>query len=200
MSLLSKLFGARTSSVRTTVNRPLRLSEPTIGFLNLSGTAAAQLLEADSRALGSLFSQTRVSDTLPPPQCDVLFIYCSLNPQGNATDATLSPRNLIKAARAYIAVFASENDPNAYIKCMRKRTDWGANIVMVVNRNGEKFAQFFTRLFTAMYEGQTMPMAWIQLAPQGPSPKHDENPSSIFSAEAGHITFARSADNTSRGR
>jgi hypothetical protein len=135
----------------------------------------------------------------PHQGCDVLFIYCNLRPEADASDPIASPRNLIKAARAYIAVFASENDPKAYVERMGKRTDWGANIVVVLNRNGDKFAPFFQHLFTAMFEGQSMPMAWVQLAPQGPSPRQDENPGSIFAAEAGHVTFARSANDRWRG-
>jgi hypothetical protein len=199
MGLLSKLFGSPTRSVRTTVNRPLEIQDPTIGFLNLCGEDGVPLLEDDKRALGPLFSQTKVSDRLPPPQCDVLFIYCTLNLEAGVSDPIASPRSLIKAACAYIAVFASENDGKAYIARMGKRTDWGANIVMVLNRNGDKFAAFFQHLFAAMFEGQSMPMAWVQLAPQGPSPKHDEMPSSIFAAEAGHVTFARTANNRWRG-
>jgi hypothetical protein len=110
-----------------------------------------------------------------------------------------SPRDLIKAAHAYIAVFASENDSNAYIKRMGRRTDWGANVVMVLDRNGDKFAAFFQKLFTEMFEGQTMPIAWVGLAPQGHSPRHADNPSSIFAAEAGHVTFNRTANNSWKG-
>src|SRR5215469_16245809 len=102
MSLLSKLFGSRTSSVRTTVTQPLKIHDPTIGFLNLCGEAGAGLLEADKQALGPLFSQTKVSDRLPPPPCDVLFIYCTLRPEADALDPIASPRDLIKAARAYV--------------------------------------------------------------------------------------------------
>jgi hypothetical protein len=199
MNFLSKLFGGRALTVRTTVNRPLRIQDPTIGFLNLCGESGARLLEADKQALGPLFGQTKVSDTLPPPQCQVLFIYCKLSPEADASDQIASPRDLIKSAHAYIAVFAFENGGNAYIKRMGKRADWGANIVMVLNRNGDKFAVFFKHLFAAMFEGQTMPVAWVQLAPQGPSPKHDDMPSSIFAAEAGHVTFSRTGNNLRRG-
>src|SRR5262249_36578792 len=159
MSLFSKLFGGGGSAATTTVRRPLKIQDPTVGFLNLSGEAGARLLEADKQALGPLFGQVRVSDSLPPPQCEVLFIYSRLSPQADASDPIGSPRDLIKSAHAYIAVFASENDPNAYIKRMGKRGEWGANLVMVINRNGDKFAPFFERLFTSMFEGQTMPMA-----------------------------------------
>ena len=191
MSLFSKLFGRSTVSVRTTVSRPLKIQNPTIGFLNLSAATGAALLEADQRALGPLFSETRVSDGGPVPQCDVLFIYCRLSTEADAPGSVASPRELIKSARAYIAVFALENDSKAYIKRIGKRTDWGANIVMVLNRNGDRFAAFFQQLFAAMFAGQTMPMAWVRLAPQGPSPKHDEMPSSLFAAGAGHVTFTR---------
>jgi len=199
VGLLSKLFGSPTRSVRTTINRPLEIQDPTIGFLNLCGEPGLLLLEADKQALAPLFSQTKVSDKLPPPQCDVLFIYCNLNLEAGASDPIASPRSLIKEARAYIAVFASENGAKAYMARMGKRTDWGANIVMVLNRNGEKFAAFFQQLFTAMFEGQSMPMTWVQLATQGSSPKHDENPGSIFAAAAGHVTFARTSNNRWRG-
>jgi len=199
VSLFSKLFGGIASAVTATLTRPLRIQDPSIGFLNLCGESGARLLEADKQALGPLFSQVRVSDSLPPPQCEVLFIYCRLSPQADASDPISSPRGVIKSARAYIAVFALENDPNAYIQRMGKRTDWGANIVMVTNRNGDRFAAFFQQLFTAMFKGQTMPMAWVQIAPQGPSLKHAENPSSIFAAEAGHVTFARTSNNRWRG-
>ena len=199
MSLFSKLFGSRASTITTTVSRPLKIHDPTIGFLNLRGETGALLLEADKGALGSLFSRTKVSDALPPPQCDVLFIYCSLDPQADASVPIASPRDLIKSARASVAIFASENDSSLYIKRMGNRTDWAANIVMVINRNGDKFPAFFRQLFTAMFEGRTMPMAWVQVAPQGPAAKHSENPSSIFAAEAGHVTFIRSADHRGNG-
>jgi len=191
MSLLSKLLGRRSWSVHTTLDRPLEIHGPTIGFLNLSGAAGARLLEADKCALGPLFSETRVSNGLPPPHCDVLFIYWKLNPEADAPGLAVFPRDVIRAAHAYIAVFALENDSKVYIEHIGKRSDWGANIVMVLDRNGDKFAGFFARLFAAMFENQSMLMAWIQLAPQGPSPKHAEMPSSILTAEAGHITFNR---------
>lgn len=180
MGLLSKLFGGAARSVSSTLTKPLKVQDPTIGFLNLSGHAGAALMDLDQRALGPLFSQVRVSHELPPPQCEVLFVYCDMIADGASSRAVTSPRDLIKAAGACVAVFASENDGNAYIKRMGKRTDWGANIVMVLNRNGDRFAAFFRQLFTAMFEGQSMPTAWVRLAPQGNSPKHAENPSSIF--------------------
>jgi hypothetical protein len=190
MGFLSALFGGGTSTVRTTVDRPLEIHNPVIGFLNLLGPAGSQLSEADQRVLGPLFTHTQVSDGLPP-RCNVLFIYCTLNARADAPAPTAAPRDLIKAAGAHVAVFASENDSNAYIKCLGRRTDWGANIVMVLDRNGEKFALFFSRLFAEMFRGRSMLLAWGNLAPQGPGAAHSELPSAILAAEAGHITFRK---------
>jgi hypothetical protein len=133
-----------------------------------------------------------VSERLPPPLCDVLFVYGSWSPEAQFSQAIASPRNPIKAAHAYIAVFASENDPNAYIEHIGKRTDCSANIVMVLKRRDDNFAAFIHNLFAAMFEGQTMTMAWVRLAPQQPtSPEHAALPSTIFAAEAGHVAFHR---------
>jgi hypothetical protein len=66
-----------------------------------------------------------------------------VEPRPDASESIASPHDLIKSARAYIAVFASENESKAYIHCMGKRADWGANIVMVPNCKDDKFAAFF---------------------------------------------------------
>jgi hypothetical protein len=190
MGFLSKLFGGETSTVTTTVGRPLEIHDPVIGFLNLLGPAGSQLSDADQHVFGPLFKHIQVSDKLPP-RCEVLFIYCNVKAQGDASTPLSTPRDLIKAAGAYIAVFASENDSNAYIKCVGKRTDWGANIVMVLERNSDKFALFFSRLFAEMFEGRSMLLAWGDLAPQGPSAKHGDLPRTVLAAEVGHITFQR---------
>jgi hypothetical protein len=183
----SKLFGAGARPVRTTGTHPFQIRNPVIGFLNLSGQSSSQLMDADLRALGPLFIHTQTSDT-DPPRCDVLFAYCDLSAPRQPIAA---PRDLIKVAGAYIAVFASENTSDDYIKRIGKRSDWSANVVMVLNRNGEKFPIFFSHLFAEMFKGRSMLMVWMELAPQGPSPRHADNPSAILDAEAGHITFLR---------
>jgi hypothetical protein len=190
LGFLSELFGGGTSTFTTNVGRPLEIHDRVIGFLNLLGPTGSQLSEADQHVLGPLFKHIQVSDKLPP-RCEVLFIYCNLNAQGDASMPSSTPRDLIRAAGAYIAVFASENDSNAYIKCLGRRTDWGANIVMVLERNGDKFALFFSRLFAEIFKGRSMLLAWGDLAPQGPSAKHGDLPSTILAAEAGHITFRK---------
>jgi hypothetical protein len=188
MNILSRLFARdRQSSVqRTTADRPLRIENPTIGFLNQAGAAGALLSEADQRLLSPLFKEVRTSEDLPP-RCDVLFLYCTVNVQGAISAPAI--RELIKSAGAYVAVIASENSADAYIKSVGRRTDWSANIVMIVNRKDDKFALFFHRLFAEMFKGRSMLMVWAELAPQIPGSAHSDVPDSIMAAEAGHITF-----------
>jgi hypothetical protein len=190
VAFLSQRFGARRSSIqRTTSERALRIDGPVVGFLNLDGSKHTLLSEADQRAIGLVFKEARVSKTVPP-RCHVLFIYWTAGAPAPTSPVAL--RELIKAAGAYIAIFACENDSEAYIEHLGRRTDWGANIVMVLDRKGESFCLFLSQLFQKMFEGRSMLEAWTELAPQRPSIKTHDVPDAILAAEAGHITFSRS--------
>jgi hypothetical protein len=186
MNFLARLLsrGRQSSIQKTTADRPLRIANPAIGFLNHSGAAGALLSQADQRILSPLFNEVRTSEDLPP-RCDVLFLYCIISGQ----EPTPGIRELIKNAGAHLAVIASENSADAYIKSVGRRTDWSANIAMVVNRKGDKFGLFFHRLFAEMFKGRSMLMVWAELAPQIPGSGHSDAPDSIMVAEAGHITF-----------
>jgi|SRR5579859_49947 len=188
MNFLTRLFarGHQSSVQGTTADRPLRIANPTIGFLNHAGTAGALLSQADQRVLSPLFKVLRTSENFPP-RCDVLFLYCNINPEGPTSAPAI--RELIKRAGAHVAVIASENSADAYIKNVGRHTDWSANIAMVVNRKDDKFGLFFHRLFAEMFKGRSMLMVWAELAPQIPGRTHTEVPDSIMAAEAGHITF-----------
>jgi hypothetical protein len=188
MTFLSRLFsrGAKSSFQRTTADRPLRIANPAIGFLNHAGVGGGLLSQADQRVLSPLFKVVKTSDDLTP-RCDVLFLYCTINVEGPIPTPAI--RELIKSAGAYVAVIASENSADAYIKSVGRRTDWSANIAMIVNRKDDKFALFFYRLFAEMFKGRSMLMVWAELAPQIPGSAHSDVPDSIMAAEAGHVTF-----------
>jgi hypothetical protein len=188
MNVLSRLFsrGRQSSVQRTTADRPLRIENPAIGFLNHAGAAGASLSQADQRVLSPLFKVLKTSEDVPP-RCDVLFLYRTINVQEPISTPAI--RELIKSAGAYVAVVASENSADAYIKSVGRRTDWSANIVMVVNRKDDKFGLFFHRLFAEMLKGRSMLMVWAELAPQIPGSAHSDVPDSIMAAEAGHVTF-----------
>ena len=188
MTFLSRLFSRdrKSSFQRTTADRPLRITNPAIGFLNHAGAAGALLSQADQRVLSPLFKVLKISEDLPP-RCEVLFIYRTIDLEGPVSTPAI--RELIKSAGAHVAVIASENSPDAYIKNVGRRTDWSANIAMIVNRKDDKFALFFLRLFEEMFKGRSMLMVWAEMAPQIPGGTHSDVPDSIMAAEAGHITF-----------
>jgi hypothetical protein len=188
MNILSRLFsrGRQSSVQRTTASRPLRIANPAIGFLNHAGAAGASLSQADQRVLSPLFKVSKTSEDLPP-RCDVLFLYRNINPEESTSTPAI--RELIKSAGAYVAVIASENSADAYIESVGRRTDWSANIAMVVNRKDDKLSLFFYRLFAEMFKGRSMLIVWAELAPQMPGSSHSDVPDSIMAAEAGHITF-----------
>ena len=189
MGLFSKLFsGWRSSAQVTTVDRPFQISRPSIGFLNLQGAAGAALAEADRGVLAPLFHASEVSTDVVP-RCEVLFVYCTLDPRGKVVGSTLGIRQLIKNAGAYVAVVASENEPQSCIKAMGVGNDWSANVALVIDRKADKLPLFFRRLFEAMFSGKSMLLAWVELAPQVPGQEHPDAPGTIMAAEAGHITF-----------
>jgi hypothetical protein len=182
------LFTGQTTPKLTSVNNPLRISQPTIGFLNLNGVHGSSLAEKDKASLEHLFHASYLSNTTIP-KCHVLFIYCSIDSNGNIDGAKLKIRDIVKEAGAYIAVVATENIGDHYIKAIKSKNNCGANIVLVIERNGDNFLTFFHQLFQAMLQGTSMLVKWVELAPQIPAQHHSNCPESILIAEAGHVIF-----------
>jgi hypothetical protein len=189
MGFLARIF-KRTSTIRTTHDRPFVIDAPKIGFLNLAGAAVEASIAADRDALAKMFSES-LSGSNRVLQCHVLFVYATIDDAGNFQGSNLRLREVIKTAGAYLAVVATENPVESYIKATSPKNDWPANIVLTLNRNNEKFALFFSRLFTQMFEGKSMLMAWVDLAPQIPGRDQPDCPETIMAAEAGHITFGK---------
>jgi len=181
--------GAGAYSVRrVTLNDPLVIVSPRIGFLNLLGTSAQPILVEDKAALRPLFSSLEESDS-NPPVCDVLMIYAQAQSDGRIGGCSEGLRDIIRKSNAPIVVIASENEGSSYVAA-GKRTGYGqANLVMTLNRKGPAFTIFFTQLFSKMFHGESMPMAWVRLAPQIPSLEHENVPGSIFAAEVSHVVF-----------
>lgn len=74
VSILSKLFGART------------VEAGTLRILNLCGSDAAEWVAADRGAVGPFFRE--VNETVQqPPSCNLLLLYCAIENDGRGASA-----------------------------------------------------------------------------------------------------------------
>jgi hypothetical protein len=156
--------------------------------LNLVGAAGQLLLEGDKAALEPIFPFCVVSGDVVP-ECDVLLIYAQVQTDGHLVGSSDGLRDIVRKAKAVVAILAFPNEPNNLIAA-GKPTGYGqANLVLTINRKGPAFASFYVELFGRMYRGKTMPVAWVELAPQLPGATNENCPDGIFSAEISHIVF-----------
>jgi hypothetical protein len=194
--VLSRLFGKSKSGApgvtETSAAAPFVITDPVAGFLNLNGARSADLLREDADALGRYFIRTieAVDET---PRCDVLFVYCDVDPDGAILGDPAWLQRTIGEARAYIAIVATENDPEGYFNMQLEFDAWHANVVYTSERKDPAFANFYLRLFDMMERGVSMLMAWVEIAPQIPDLIDPTVPSQLMSAQAGHLTFAPTA-------
>jgi hypothetical protein len=178
-----------SSPRRISVKNPLVVHSPKIGFLNLIGIAGMPLLEEDKAALSSMFNSSEVSSKLVP-ECDVLFLYVQAGTDGRLVGTSDGLRDIIQKSKSVIAILASPNEPNNLIAAS-KPTGYGkANLVLTINRKGQAFPSFYVELFKSMNRSKTMPVAWVELAPQIPGVVHQNCPDGIFAAEISHIVFS----------
>jgi hypothetical protein len=191
MSVISKLFGDRDANhPKSTARNPYQLQNAVAGFVCLEPQFES-LMEADRLTLGPLFPSVR-SSSQEILACHVLFLYCKIDKDGSLAGSKMRVRDFVKASGARVAIIASENDGQHYIRALQPKNDWPANIVLVIDRRGPAFTIFFKRLFDAMNAGTSMLMAWVELAPQNPAdPRHRECPVTVLAAEAGHIALGR---------
>ena len=63
------------------------------------------------------------------------------------------------------------------------------NIVMTLDREGDKFVNFFKELFDLMAKGESLMMAWVKLAPQASGPWMEKLPSTIVVPGWGDVRF-----------
>jgi hypothetical protein len=171
------------------------IAEPAIAFLNLGGASCEAIAAQDKQDAGGLFRGKVRNATAPTPSCDVLFLYCTFEPSGSIAGQSLSLRELIRDSGAKIAVIASEIRPEMlsnrdFQKSIQGGSNPPVNLVIVGNRNGEAFGRFFMSLFQSMWNGVPMPLAWVELAPQGPMQREDI-PGTICIMEAGHVVFGK---------
>jgi hypothetical protein len=161
--------------------------------VNLSGASCNAIVAGDSTEIGSLFQGKVQIGTASVPTCDVLFLYCDVEPSGKVVGQGLSLRDLIGKSGASVAVVASEVQSDFFgrpeiQKAIARGQNRPANLIITNNRNGEAFGRFFKLLFQLMWSGVPMPMAWVRLAPQAPQQPKDI-PGTICLMEAGQVVF-----------
>lgn len=140
-----------------------------ISFLNLGAAKFESLVQEDRAALCSMF--TEIASTADNVRdCEVLFLYSDVLPTGKLAGSKDSLRELTAKTGAKIVVLATANEPEANAAACQLPGSGRANFVLTADRNGREFANFFSKLFKGMLRGQTMMMAWVKLAPQGPIP------------------------------
>jgi hypothetical protein len=165
------------------------IKSPIAGFLDLTNGDATTEISADRLALSPLFNSSLDSSS-EPPHCNVLFVYCHLEPDGGVRGSGQSLRELIRESGAAVVVVATENSPQSYIAAAKAHSFGRANLVMTIERRGVIFPTFFRQLFAEMKRGVSMPVAWNKLAPQIPGVDHSHCPGTIFACEVGQLAFA----------
>ena len=163
----------------------LVITEPMLGFVCLD-PAQEPALKADMAALTPHF-RSHWRGRPGVRRCHVLFIYCNVAAEGALAGVEMRIRDVIRLAGARIAVIASAHAPECYRGALEPENDWPANIVLVSDRKGVQFGEFFQTLFGAMRAGSSMVEAWRRLVQLG---GYRDAPAAILVAEAGPIRFA----------
>lgn len=82
---------------------------------------------------------------------------------------------------------AAENDPSGYISGFDPEGR-PISLVLTIKRHGDRFEAFLGALLTRLANGETMPSAWVKLAPQwSRAPEHAALPETIYSAGGGQL-------------
>jgi len=182
-----------SSAQMASAANPLVIHNPRLGLLNLMGEAALSTYLQDLDNLEDVFIQNVDTGTQQVPKCNVLFLYCQLEPNGQITGQKFTLREVVKSAGAQVVVVASETRSEIlsrpmFSQYLQSTNDWPVNFIFTVNRNGETFGQFFQKLFSQMFTGVSMSQAWTQMAPQNASSQKD-CPAIMAMLEAGHVTL-----------
>lgn len=123
-----------------------------------------------------------------------MHLFAEIKPSGTIEDVSGQEflENLSQV-ETKVVLFASDNSGDSYIafypKCGAKNIN-PMNAVMTLDRKGNLFQKFFKSLFGFMVSGDTMPQAWVKLAPQNPQ-LNQNTPEAIFSAGFGAVKFTR---------
>ena len=165
------------------------IDRPTLGTLNLQGEQAAPLLASDLNALGRFFSKT-VTSSQEVPQCAVLFLYATLDADGRVAGTELTLARIVAQSGAKIVIVAPETPRQSRTKRLLG-DKIAADLVITLDRKGDKFASFFAKIFDRMNAGLALPMAWVEIFPQvRDSPAAADAPDTVFVMGPAPVRFA----------
>lgn len=125
-------------------------------------------------------------------QVDIVHLLTNASSEGMITDSEgnrIAGTDLIQQCCDHNIKFlwiASDNRPEAYINGF-KANGKRINLVMTIDRKGAKFPEFLDRLLFRMANGDTLPVAWVDLCPQIPGAAHSHAPDCIFYAGRGGV-------------
>jgi hypothetical protein len=162
--------------------------QPTLGILRLDGAASERIAAEDRAAIERFFAEVRES-AAEVPRCDVLFVYASIGTDGRIAGTSGNLRDVIRDSGAKVAVVATDHPIENYIATTPRSSHGAANLVMTLDRKGDAFPRFYADLFGKMSRGTSMPVAWVEIAPQIPGKVHEGVPDSVFAAEVGQVTL-----------
>jgi hypothetical protein len=124
---------------------------------------------------------------------DVIHLLCDVGPTGEIADShggtTTGEKLIDKCYQSNVKLLwiASDNPGEAYIKGFKARGK-RLNLVMTLQRNGPKFTRSLDQLLSKMSGGDTMPVAWVRLWPQGGRGRaHADAPETFFVAGRGGV-------------
>ena len=161
--------------------RGVLLIDPVLGALNLQGPWIEDMIAEDVEALTPYFTAVRSRKDVPP-SCDVLLLYCEINSSGELQNSPKPANEIIRDAGASIVIIAT-NNPAEHYSAMPKGSFGSVNLVMTIDRRGQRFASFLARLFAQMNRGDSIGHAWIKIAPQIPGTVHEDLPTTICSLD-----------------
>lgn len=122
---------------------------------------------------------------------DIVHLFAEVKPNGTIQDISgYEFFENLSQAETKLVLFASDNSGDNYIAFYPKAKNIKKmNGVMTLDRKGDFFPKFFKSLFGFIVSGDTMPQAWVKLAPQNPHIEHSA-PETIFCADYGSVKFA----------
>ena len=120
---------------------------------------------------------------------DVVHLFCDVSHDGTLSDIEgkkTSGTTLIQKcfeSGVKLLWLAANNEPEGYITGFKLAAGTAMNLVLTIDRRGSRFSSFLAELLLKMSHGESMPLAWVSLAPQSSKdPRNQEAPSCIYVA------------------